>query len=60
MLRRDRSRHVPSVLPFAASFMTESFACLFSMACVYCALRAVQAKDGTRRSAGYGRWRFPG
>ena len=39
----------PLLLPFAASFMTESYACFFSMLCVYCALRTIQA--GTSRTA---------
>jgi hypothetical protein len=36
----------PLFLPFAASFMTESCACFFGMACILCALRALQARDG--------------
>ena len=35
----------PLFLPFAATFMTEAYGCFFSMACVYCALRALQAAD---------------
>jgi hypothetical protein len=37
----------PLFLPFAASFMTEPCACFFGMACILCALRALQAKDPT-------------
>ena len=35
----------PLFMPFAASFMTEPCACFFGMACILCALRALQAKD---------------
>jgi hypothetical protein len=35
----------PLFLPFAASFMTESYACFFGMACIYCAIRAVQESE---------------
>ena len=34
----------PLLLPFAASFMTESCTCFFGMLCVYCAIRASQAE----------------
>jgi hypothetical protein len=35
----------PLFLPFAASFMTEACACFFGMACILCALRALEASD---------------
>jgi len=44
----------PLFLPFAASFMTEAYGCFFGMACVYCALRALQAADA--RSASRWLW----
>ncbi len=40
----------PLFLPFAASFMTESYGCFFGTACAYCALRALQADDATAAS----------
>jgi hypothetical protein len=38
----------PLLLPFAASFMTESCACFFSMLCIYCAIRTAQAESSTQ------------
>jgi hypothetical protein len=40
----------PLFLPFAATFMTEAYGCFFSMACVYCGLRALQAEESRSAS----------
>jgi hypothetical protein len=40
----------PLFIPFAASYMTEPYACLFTALCVYAAIASAQARDGDPRS----------